>query len=161
MKKNILLPALFFIGLSSCVNEPQKKERAPVKKEKVEASEKLLVLPYTAVFNAETQEMELKHNPVGDPSKLNVRDMIDALNLKYPQIILEEIKKSNDTLYVKIDEATYLTQQIGTEGATTYLAEATFALTEPVGIHVVDFSFKEGDHAVPKPYTRESFKDFN
>jgi len=156
----ILIAFLF----SACQGEPDKKAADEAQEEKdsvAKPAEKLLVLPWTATYNPESGEMELKNNPESDASKLTIEDMVDAINIKYPQIMLSHQKKHNDTLDVSIENANYLTQQIGTAGAQAYLAEATFALTELKGIQAVNFLFKEGDHAVPKTYSRASFKDFN
>jgi hypothetical protein len=162
MKRSICL-LLVVIMFVACQREASKNEDK-VQEEKgatVKEAEKLLVLPWTATYNPESGEMELKNNPESDASKLTIQDMVDAINIKYPQIILSHQRKHNDTLDVSIENASYLTQQIGTAGAQTYFAEATFALTELKGIHAVQFLFKEGDHAVPKTYSRASFKDFN
>lgn len=157
----IIIAATFIVA---CQSEPGKKgqeKQQQVMKSDVKSSEKLLVLPWTATYNPESGEMELKNNPESDASNLTIQDMVDAINIKYPQILLSHQRKHNDTLDVAIENSSYLTQQIGTAGAQAYLAEATFALTELRGIHAVKFIFKEGDHAVPKTYFRASFKDFN
>jgi len=163
MKKlNLMLVAA--VLLVACQSEPGKKEQnkeQEVMSSNPKTSEKLLVLPWTAIYNPETGEMELKNNPESDASNLTIQDMVDAINIKYPQILLSHQRKHNDTLDVSIENSNYLTQQIGTAGAQAYLAEATFALTELEGIHAVNFLFKEGDHAVPKTYSRFSFKGFN
>src|SRR5690606_4196834 len=91
-------------------------------------SEKLLVLPWTAVFDSETQQLELKHNEAGNAENLTIQDMIDAINIKYPETKLYKTSQQGDTINVTINDAAYLTQQSGTTGAETYLAEATFAL---------------------------------
>jgi hypothetical protein len=105
--------------------------------------------------------MEIKRNPAANMTNLNYLDLIDALNYKYPQIKLEWIKQEGDIIFLKIEEADYLTRESGTVGARAYLAELTFTLTELEGISKVNLSFKEGDHARPGVYVREDFKGFN
>lgn len=122
---------------------------------------KTLDMPWTAVFNEQTQQLELRQNKNLKVGNWTPQDAIDAVNIKYPQIKLERVKQSNDTIFVRIDDATYLTQQTGSAGARAYLAEATFALTELDSIQAVYFNFKEGDHASPKTYTRADFDNFN
>lgn len=166
MKKLTAFLIIPFLWIA-CTNDQkagtqEETEKTIEPKETVSAeSEKLLVLPWTAVYDPETQQLELKHNDASDAGNLTIQDMIDAINLKYPETKLYKTSQQNDTLSVTINDASFLTQQSGTTGAEAYLAEATFALTELQGIKAVNFHFQEGDHAVPKTYTRESFKGFN
>jgi hypothetical protein len=60
---------------------------------------------------------------------------------------------------VKIPEATYLTQQMGSSGPTMFFAEAVYNISEIPGIRFINFDFEEGDHAQPGTYTRDDFKD--
>lgn len=119
---------------------------------------KALVLPYIAEVNDETSEVYLKENPQRSPIPLTKEELAEALNIKYPEITIQAGEIKTDTLHITIPDPTFLTQQSGTTGAQTYLAEATFAFTELPEVRVVFFDFKEGDHAVPGPYTRSSFK---
>jgi hypothetical protein len=122
--------------------------------------EKTLELPYNAEYNENTQKLELKHN-TADVSKLTLADMVEAINLKYPEIKLQLVGAKDHTAHVKIDDASYLSEDLGSTGSNTYMAEATYALTEIAGITAVNFAFKEGDHAAPGVYTRADFKGFN
>jgi len=169
MKKSFLILYLIPVLWLSCTNNQdnnsskntqQPASEADTKNDAVE-NEKLLVLPWTAVYNEQTEKLEMQYNESADMENLTVRDMIDAANLKYPETRLYTTGQHGDTLEVTINDPVYLTQQSGTAGAEIYLAEVTFALTEFPDVKVVNFHFKEGDHAVPKAYTRESFKGFN
>lgn len=84
--------------------------------------------------------------------------MITLTNNLYPEVELQFKKISGDTLYVKIPESNYLTQQMGTTGAEMYMANATFNLTELPGIKYVNFDFNEGDHAAPATLSRGNFE---
>ena len=97
-----------------------------------------------------------KTTPVPTDS-LTVTNMIERMNEAYPEIKLKYARVSNDTIFLKIDKSTYLTQQMGSSGAEAYLAEVTFNLTEVKGINNVDFRFKAGDHATPDTYSRTDF----
>ncbi len=118
---------------------------------------KTLVVPWEASLNDSTRMMEINRNPAANMTNLNYLDLIDALNYKYPQIKLEWIKQEGDIIFLKIEEADYLTRESGTLGARAYLAELTFSLTELKGISKVNLSFKEGDHARPGVYERGDF----
>jgi uncharacterized protein YcfL len=66
-------------------------------------------------------------------------------------------KVSNDTMFVKISNSKYLTQQMGSSGPEVYMAEVTYNLTEIAGINFVAIMFKEGDHARPGIFSRTDF----
>lgn len=155
-----------FIGIlffSACSNDNAKNNKEQVATESAALNDmgKTLVVPYSVELNDSTQMMEIKKNPEASMFNLAPVDMVDAINLKYPQIKLEWIKQEGKCAYVKIENSKYLTQESGTEGAMAYLAEVTYSLTEFKGIEEVNFDFKQGDHAEPGVYTREKFKNFN
>ncbi|MEO6610869.1 MAG: GerMN domain-containing protein [Chitinophagaceae bacterium] len=75
------------------------------------------------------------------------------------KVRLDFIKTSGDTIYLKIDDATYLTQQMGSTGPRLFLSGVVYTLTGLTGINYVNIDFEEGDHAGPGTYSRESFKD--
>lgn len=148
----------------SCRNESQQRateeemqrDVAEEIAEDMEAS--LPALPYIAVFDEASEQLEAQKNPDFDRSLLSVDRLTQALITNYPEIDLQVNKVSNDTLYLRIIDAQYLTQQMGSSGAQMYLLEATYAYTELPDINSVNFGFEEGDHAIPGTYTRESFK---
>ena len=92
------------------------------------------------------------------PDSISVEGVISLLNTRYPNVQLQVIRQSADTLYVKIPEATYLTQQMGSTGPELYFGEAVYNLTEIPGIRFINFAMAEGDHAGPDTYSRDSFK---
>ncbi|MGN6249288.1 MAG: hypothetical protein ACTHNG_13115 [Ginsengibacter sp.] len=85
--------------------------------------------------------------------------LIDLLNQSYPDIHLDFIKISHDTIYVKIPDSSNLTNDIGDTGAENYLASTTYTLTEMKNIRYVNIAMKGGDHAEPGVYSRDDFKD--
>ncbi len=90
---------------------------------------------------------------------LTAENIISYLNSNNPSVKLDYVKTSGDTLFLKIADANYLTQQMGSSGSTVYMAEVVYNFTELPGIRLVSFDFQEGDHAQPGTYTRESFRD--
>lgn len=88
---------------------------------------------------------------------LTQTNIIQMLNETYPEIPLRFTKSSNDTLFVKISNSTYLTQQMGSSGPEVYLADVTYNFTEIPGINYVSILFKAGDHASPGIYSRTDF----
>lgn len=146
---------------TSCQSEPSKTGEETATTADTKAPAKKLVLPWNVVINDSTHLMEIRKDPAFDISNLGPKDVIEALNLKHPQIKLSWVQQKGTKAFIKITDASYLTQQSGTQGAQAYLAEVTYSLTELKGITAVDLSFDEGDHASPGTYTRDDFVDFN
>lgn len=84
--------------------------------------------------------------------------VIGFINSNNPNIKLEFTKTSGDTLFLRIQDATFLTQQMGSSGPEVYFAEAVYNCTEIPGIRNVHFDFVAGDHAEPGTFKREDFK---
>jgi hypothetical protein len=100
--------------------------------------------------NREVEEMHITHE-----------EWIDFLNAQNENVYMEFFKHSGDTLFIKIVESTFLTQQMGTAGADAYLSVATYTLTESKNVNYVHFDFEEGDHAIPGTYSRQYYIDRN
>lgn len=100
-------------------------------------------------------------NRVLPADSLTANNIIQMLNKMYPEIKLHYTKVSGDTIFVKINKSSYLTLQIGSSGAETYMAEVTYNLTEINRINFVDIQFTEGDHAAPGTYSRTDFVQAN
>ena len=107
----------------------------------------------------ENPKKEQLKKPVNTiPGTFSTADVIQLINENFPGIQMELIKVSNDTVYVKIPNATRLTQEIGNTGAENYFASATFTLTDMKNIKYVNFALQPGDHAEPGVFSREDFK---
>ncbi len=160
MKKDfyLIIAVLFLI---SCQSEPSRTAESTPAAGKTIGAPKSLVLPWNVEVNDSTHLMEIRKDPASDLNNLTPKDIVEALNLKHPQIKLVWVKQTGTKAFLRINDASYLTQRSGTEGAQAYLAEATYSLTELKGIASVEFSFEEGDHASPGTYTREDFVKFN
>lgn len=100
--------------------------------------------------------MMKKSRPISRDS-LNTDNLLQILNNLHPNVELLYLKTSGDTVFVKINKSTYLTQRMGTSGAEAYLAEVTYNLTELTGVNFVDINFKMGDHAEPGTYSKIDF----
>ena len=93
------------------------------------------------------------------PDTLSPEGVVTFLNNNFPHVQLVIVKTSGDTIFLKIPQSTWLTQQMGSSGPSVYFAEVVYNLTEISGIHYVNFDFEEGDHAQPGTFNRDSFKD--
>lgn len=164
--KHLLFSLSLLILFTSCQNErPVQESSVDTGTEEpavaTEEAEKTLDVPWIAIFNDSTQLLEIRKNPVANPDNLNEQDIIDALNLKYPDVKIEAVSREGKKAIVKIANSVHLTREMGSAGARTFLAEATYSLTEVDGIDSVDYRFEPGDHAMPGVFTRNSFENFN
>ncbi|MFZ9388019.1 MAG: hypothetical protein ACO25B_09070 [Chitinophagaceae bacterium] len=149
--KNLLILISFTALVSSCgsnsAGEPEVVEEDTV----------ALSYSWKAGLNDSTGELEVKKTELGSPDSLTATSMITFLNTKTPNIQLQFVKISGDTIYVSIPDALYLTQQMGSTGPSLYFAETVYNLTEIPGIRFVNFNFEEGDHAAPGVLHRGQF----
>ena len=112
---------------------------------------------WEAVPDDESSKLVMKRIRPIPADSLTAGNLIQHINSRYDHIILQLVKISNDTVFVKIRQSNFLTQQMGSTGADTYITEVTYLLSELNNIGYVNFTFKEGDHASPGTYSRTDF----
>lgn len=142
---------------------------------KVETEQQEIVDTLSATASGDTTKTIVNHSMIwsvqpqsGNKEKLMAPEnkidtlsssrLVDLLNENYPDIHLDFIKISHDTVYVKIPDSKRLTQELGDTGADNYLAATTYTLTESKNIKFVNIAMKAGDHAEPGVYSRDDFK---
>ncbi len=91
---------------------------------------------------------------------LQVDSLIRGLNARFPEILLQKERQSNDTLYTRIEQAEHLTQRMGSSGPDMYFAAAFFNLTAVPGIRYVKIDMQQGDHAGPVLLRPEDYKNY-
>ncbi len=84
--------------------------------------------------------------------------LIQLINNNFPEVHLDLVKISHDTMYVNIPDSKALSENMGNTGAQNYMASATYTLTELKNVKFVNFNMKEGDHAGPGVLSRNDFK---
>lgn len=146
----ISFAALFMIG---CKNKADKQ--APEKDTAITKT----VYSWESVIDDSTGRLRMNKKETLGPDSLTSSSVIGFLNKNNPNIQLQFLRQSNDTIYINIPDAEYLTQRLGSTGPTMYFANAVYNLTEIPGVRFVNFDFAEGDHAGPATYNRESFRD--
>jgi len=112
---------------------------------------------WEAVTDDKSNELIMKRIQPISADSLTADNLIKHINSRYDHIRLQLVKISNDTVFVKIRNSNFLTQQMGSTGADMYMTEATYNLSELNNIGYVNFDFKEGDHASPGTYSRTDF----
>lgn len=155
--------ALFWVILSC----KETKKETPVDDSVETFDEKTLLRPIDSVKYKNALAPIWKYDPELEipfkvrevnPESLTAQQLIDMLNFQNAgKVYLKYIELSGDTLSVKIDDSTYLTQQMGTTGADAYLSVATYTLTELDYVNNIYFDFAEGDHARPGIYSRDYY----
>ena len=103
-------------------------------------------------------EEKLKKPEAAMPESLSSAQLIEALNNNFPEIHLDFLKVSHDTMYVDIPDSKRLSRELGSTGAENYMASATYTLTELKNVKFVNFKFAPGEHAEPGTYSRDDFE---
>jgi len=90
-----------------------------------------------------------------------VQDIIAELNerfkkYKQPQIIIK--KKEGRTVFIGIDNEDQLGEQMGSNGALSYMTAVTYSLVSVKGIECVYFDIGESEHAGPGKYCNDSLE---
>jgi hypothetical protein len=114
-------------------------------------------LLYEMNFDNET----LDKNAEFVSSNLQVDSIIKGLNYRFRDIPIEKVKLSGDTLYAKISNSKYLSEEAGSTGAAAYVAEVVVNITSVADINYVNLGFKKGDHATPGVYAKKDYQKFH
>ena len=87
---------------------------------------------------------------------LTLHTVLDTLNSRYNTANLQIEKQLGDTLFVKINDVSFL-EQFGSSGNYGFMAEVVYSLTEIPDVNYVFLDFEELDHATPGLYSRKDF----
>lgn len=160
MKKTILyfLVISVFAACNSDSKGTNETDAAQESTSQTTAPAQLFDVPWSAVLDSASQKISMTKTEGIADEELTVDNVTESLNRKYPEIFITDPKQQNDTVFVKIKDASYLTQGSGTMGAEIYLAESTYCFTQIPGVSFVNFDFKVGDHASPGTFTRSNFE---
>ena len=167
MKYFILL--LFPLLLLSCANDASRSsegaDSAAIPEDDLRGTgmaeqERRLRREQYFIWDVDADKKTISKNPHLKAEFFNVDTLIEGLNEKYPEIVLEKRRISNDTLYAEIKNAEYLTNQMGSLGSEQYIAQAVINLTAIEGIRYVRIDFAEGSHAAPDTWSREQFAHY-
>lgn len=152
MKKNILLFTIVLFAAACGNNKADEPDTD-------ELDTLTTTYRWEAILNDSTGRLEVNKSELPGPDSLAAPAVIAFLNKRNVNVQMELVKVSGDTLYVKIPDAMYLTQQMGSAGPQLFFAETVYNLTEIPGIRYINFDFEEGDHASPSVLNRNSFKN--
>jgi hypothetical protein len=163
------LTILISFFLFSCETNPIKSypEIADSAKQKISAdttvstlkndgSEISLEMPWLVDSDKKTKTK----NPKFKQEYLNVDRLISALNQIHPNIILDKINISGDTLFTEIRDSEYLGERIGSYGAFAYIAEVVINLTSVKNINFVKIDFEDGSHISPGTWSKKEYLNY-
>jgi hypothetical protein len=152
---------LSFTILFSCNNNSSKEvieeDTTFTEEEFASPEERLLWIP---VYDTLTGDFKLQQQRQFKTDTLKAETLVSDINGAWENVKLVFKKISNDTIYVGIPDAEFLTQRMGSSGAASYISSTTFILTELPGIRFVNYDFEEGDHLSPGTMERTDFKDY-
>jgi len=152
MKLNHLI-VLSFLLLAACkCNNDQNKPTA--EDSVIEIPDTLLVYD----VNTDTKTWK-KFTEVPDSAFTAIR-IVNGLNQKYPEVQLQLLKQSNDTLYVSVPNNEFLGERMGNAGAVSWFSDAVLNLTGVSGITYVNMQMERRSHALPGVFTKENVKGF-
>lgn len=139
----ILLIFLFF----SCSNDDKK-----ISENGYAVSDTLLA------WETNADSMIMKRDTAVPDSAITIKRIINGLNEKYPEIQIDVIKQSGDTIYVELPDAEYLGNQMGSAGSSAWFADAVINLTSVPGINYVSFKMDMYSHASGGVISQEEYK---
>ncbi len=162
MKKSFSLPVILAcivcLSVLSC-SGPDKGPEASVSD--LDSFETVTEQPDTVLFWTVNSEKRIKERVFKDTITITEpRSVINGIHSIYPAIDLQFQKISGDTIYVHIDSASAFTDDMGTYGASEYIATVVLNLTSLPNINYVNLDFKEGSHATPGTFPKERFSRY-
>jgi len=148
---HVIIVAIVLITACKCNNNQQQPT----------AEDAVLVIPDTLLVyevNTETKTWK-KFTEVPDSAFTAIR-IINGLNQKYPEVQLQLLEQSNDTLYVSVPNNEFLGEQMGNAGAASWFSDAVLNLTAIPGVMYVNMQMENRSHAVPGIFNKENVKGF-
>ncbi len=148
---HLIIVAIVLITACKCNNDQQEPT----------AEDSILVIPDTLLVydvNTDTRTWK-KFTEVPDSAFTAIR-IVNGLNQKYPEVQLQLIKQSNDTLYVIVPNNEFLGERMGNAGAVSWFSDAVLNLTGVPGVTYVNIQMEKRSHALPGVFTKENVKGY-
>ena len=156
MKRYLLL--LFIVaGIISCNNSASNE---PDVIADVNQPQQWFVTDTVVIWDCSAEDQTRKRIYAPLDSVTVPQALINGVNKTYAEIKLEFDRLTADTLYVKIQDASWLTERAGNSGAEQYLSFAALNLLETKAVHHVHFGFTAGVHARPTTWSAKDFADW-
>lgn len=148
---HLIIVATVFITACKCNNDQQD----PV------AEDSILVIPDTLlVYDVNTDTRTWKKFTEVPDSAFTATRVVNGLNQRYPEVQLQLIKQSHDTLYVAVPNNEFLGERMGNAGAVSWFSDAVLNLTGVPGVTYVNMQMEKRSHALPGVFTKENVKGY-
>jgi len=159
MRINLFLVGILF--LFSCNNRGttyrNTDEDTLLTEEELSPFDKLI---WISDYDTIKGEFFLKKQRIINADTLTAENLIKDVNAGWENVKIVFNKIAHDTLYVRIPNSDFLTQQMGNAGAESYIATTTYNLTELKGITFIHYDFTGGDHLSPGTFSRKDFENY-
>ncbi len=155
--KRYLLLLLIVAGMIGCNNEASKE---PELAADAHQPQQWFVTDTVVIWDCSAEE-EMRKRIYAPLDSVSVpQALINGVNKTYSEMKLEFDRLAGDTLYVKIPDASWLTERAGNTGAEQYLSFAALNLLETKAVKFVHFNFTAGVHARPATWSEKDFADW-
>ncbi|MGN0002439.1 MAG: hypothetical protein ACI35V_03295 [Sphingobacterium composti] len=152
----IVLSFAIFVVCFSCIGDNTSSDNEQINDSIAAVSTLEFDAPKVTLWTYDADLDTMVKNTI--PADLTIELVIDTLNNRYANAKLKLDKIASDTVFVKIDDVSFL-QQYGTTGNYGFMSEVVFSLTEVPDVNYVFLDFEEIDHASPGLYSRKNFEN--
>ena len=111
-------------------------------------------------WEVSADSMVMKRQTIYPDSSITINRIINGLNDKYPNVHIELLKQSGDTVYINIPNSDYLGEQMGSAGSSAWFADATINLTTAPGINYVSYKMDLHSHAESNVLGRDAYRNW-
>jgi hypothetical protein len=148
---HLIIVSIVLITACKCNNDQDKPT----------AEDSILVIPDTLlVYDVNTDTRTWKKFTEVPDSAFTATRIVNGLNQKYPEVQLQLIKQSNDTLYVTVPNNEFLGERMGNAGAVSWFSDAVLNLTGVPGVTYVNMQMEKRSHALPGVFKKEDVKGY-
>ena len=112
------------------------------------------------IWSADVNQSARKKIFIPDDSVNIPEPIINGINGMWPEVGIYAKGLRNDTLIIGLRNEHWITDQIGNEGAETFLSFVAMNLLELKGVNHIYFDVRPGVHAGPDTWEDEDFADW-
>ena len=109
-------------------------------------------------WDTNADSMIMKRDPTIPDSAITIKRIINGLNEKYPEVHIDMIKQSGDTICIEVPDGDYLGNQMGSAGSSAWFVDAVINLTSVPGINHVSFKMDMYSHASGGVISQDEYK---
>ena len=112
------------------------------------------------IWSSDADQSTRKRLFIPDDSINITEPLINGINELWPEAGVYKKEQRNDTLIIGLRNETWLTDEIGNEGAEAFLSFAALNLLELKGINHIFFDIQPGVHAGADSWEDQDFADW-